>query len=242
MSQVKKIKADHSLIRQHILENPEIVTSDPDVLIALGKHFKQEFGENVIDLRDMAIKKAEKELNAMHERTKTFRHILTENYDGAIRIINFLSLLVEAEDHDHLFFLMLTKAPQTLDVDYLRFIQITGKSLPPPLVDTRNQTIKNMTQGKFSKFLGKDTAELYDNKIVLRSVVMGDPNVYGNVADDIQSEAIIDLSLDSHFDYTLTFLVLASTQPFKFEDGMETDLLEKLGIAFVRIVQSLLKK
>ena len=76
----------------------------------------------------------------------------------------------------------------------------------------------------------------------MRKVSRGNTNIYGNLASHVKSEAIIDLSLDSDHDFTLTFLILGSTLPDMFEDGMETDLLERFGSGFARIIELFLKK
>ena len=234
--------AQSDQIKQQILFNPKIITNDPEVLLAIGKNLKKDLGKNVVDLRDMAIRKAERQLNELKDQNQIFLEVLSENYDGSMRVIDFILLLIEAGTLEKVFHWLLTKVPKKIGVDYIRLVQLTGNSLPPPLVDIKSRSIKNLTESQFSSFLGDTAEELYKNKISLRTFSVGDDLIYGNVAEQVKSEAIIDLSMDSDLDFTLTFLILGSSNPNKFEPGMETELLEKLGLAFVKIVELFLKR
>ena len=195
------------------MADPGVILNDTELLLALSKHAKRDLGKDVIDLRDVAVRRLETQLNASKEQHQILLEVLSENFDSALRIINLMLVLLKSRDLDELFHKLLTKVPQAVDVDYVRFVQLTGKSSPPPLVDTTSLAIKNITHAKLEAYLGVQVQDIYDNKVSLRSIAGGDQNIYGNIADQVRSEAIIDLSMDSDFDFTLTFLVLGSTAP-----------------------------
>jgi len=229
-------------LKQKILSNPEIVLDDPEILLHLGKAQNPVLGDKVIDIRTVAINKLEKVLFETEEFNRVALQAANENFQGAISMLNAILILLEARNLDEFFHKVLTRVPKIINVDYVRFIQLTGNSSLPPLVDINSLAIKNLARDELNSYLGVEGKDLYDEGVAMRTVSRGDTNIYGNLARHVKSEAIIDLSLDSDHDFTLTFLVLGSTLPDMFEDGMETDLLERFGSGFTRIIELFLKK
>lgn len=229
-------------LKQKILSNPEIVLDDPEILLHLGKAQNPVLGDKVIDIRTVAINKLEKVLFETEEFNRIALQAANENFQGAISMLNAILILLEARNLDEFFHKVLTRVPKIINVDYVRFIQLTGNSSLPPLVDINSLAIKNLARDELNSYLGVEGKDLYDEGVAMRTVSRGDTNIYGNLARHVKSEAIIDLSLDSDHDFTLTFLVLGSTLPDMFEDGMETDLLERFGSGFTRIIELFLKK
>ena len=229
-------------LKQSILSNPDIILNDPEILLVLGKTQNPALGENVVDIRNVAINKLEKVLFETEEFNRVALQAASENFQGAISIFNAILVLLEARNLDEFFHKVLTRIPKIINVDYVRFVQLTGNSSPPPLVDINSLAIKNLTNSQLNKYLGFEGNELYDKGVVMRKVTKGNNNIYGNLAKHVKSEAIIDLSLDSDYDFTLTFLILGSSLPEMFDGGMETDLLERFGSGFARIIELFLKK
>ena len=229
-------------LKQKILSNPEIILDDPEILLHLGKTQNPELGDNVIDIRNVAINKLEKVLFETEEFNRVALQAASENFQGAISVLNAILVLLEARNLEEFFHKVLTRIPKIINVDYVRFIQLTGNSSLPPLVDINSLAVKNLTQDELNSYLSVEGKDLYDEGIAMRKVSRGNTNIYGNLASHVKSEAIIDLSLDSDHDFTLTFLILGSTLPDMFEDGMETDLLERFGSGFARIIELFLKK
>ncbi len=229
-------------LKQAILSNPDLILEDPEILLVLGKSQNTDLGKNVIDIRNVVINKLEKNLFETEEFNRVALQAARENFHGAISVFNAILVLLEARNLEEFFHKVLTRVPKIINVDYVRFVQLTGNSSPPPLVDVNSLAIKNLTHNQLNKYLAFEGKGLYEEGVVMRKVAMGDKNIYGNLAKHVKSEAIIDLSLDSDYDFTLTFLILGSTLPDMFDGGMETDLLERFGSGFARIVELFLKK
>ncbi len=242
MKPKSKRKISDQELKQLILANPDIILNDPDILLVLGKTQNPDLGENVVDIRNVAINKLEKCLFEAEEFNRVALQAASENFQGAISIFNAILVLLEARSLEEFFHKVLTRIPKLINVDYVRFVQLTGNSSLPPLVDVTSLAVKNLTNHELNRYLGFEGKDLYDDGVVMRRVSKGNSNIYGNLAKHVKSEAIIDLSLDSDHDFTLTFLILGSTLPDMFDVGMETDLLERFGTGFARIIELFLKK
>ena len=222
--------------RQKILENPDLILMDKELLLALLKDSDFPDEENLIDIRNVFLKKlGEKVEKLKSTNSKIIQHAY-ENQLGIKKIHKCCLKTIETKDIGALFEFLCLKATAILRVDVIKIvvsdITFPNSNIQNCILKSNEEIIKfaqkiGITKGKTVRL----TNVVNDKKIEAEKLISRE--------ESTKSEAIISLLVNSEF---LGFLFFESVDESTFSVDQSTDYLEFFAQVISKHLESLLYK
>lgn len=222
-------KPDEAL-RARILSDPHLILDDPGIIRVLVAACDADRGQNVVDLRGIALSQLEHRLTQLEG---THEEVLAAAYDNLAstnRIHRAVLTVLDAEDWSSFVALLDSEFRDVLNVAAVRLcleFEAPGgdTSSDPALVFlSPNRTDDYITGGR----------PMPRRVVTLRRVQKGQRTVYGSAEPDIRSEAVIRLDLGRGKGPAM--LALGSADSNQFAPSLKPDLLQFLGNVVERLV------
>ena len=224
-----------SLLRQKIIDRPDVILDDPDVMKALIAANETAMGANIVDLRGVAMDRLESRLDRLENTHRGVIAAAYENMAGTNQIQRAVLRLLEAPDFAAFMKAITGDVPDILRVQSLRMVLETRQNDGPArnALEQYNDTIALVAPGFVNIYLsqGRNAPASY---ILLRQVHRGSEQVFGTAAKFIRSEAA--LPLDMGPGRLPGMLVLGAEDPYLFTAQQGTELLSFFGNVFERMM------
>ncbi len=223
-------------LRSRILAEPERLLDDRDVMNALVAANDRSLGENIVDLRGIAMQRLESRLDRLEDTHRSVIAAAYENLAGTNQVHRAVLQLLEPSNFASFMASLGSEVAQTLRVDHVRLVletlQEDGDS--DPTLRRLGDVLMVMPRGFVANYLtnGRNGP---GRAVVLRSVTGLAADFYGPRADDIQSEALMKLDLGPG--RLPGMLVFASEDPNQFKSTHGTDLLAFFAGVFERTMR-----
>ena len=227
----------HDAVRAHILSDPHTVLEDQDVMRALISADTAALGANVVDLRSIALERLEARLNRLEE---THRSVIAAAYDnlaGTNQIHRAVLALLQQDEFPGFLELVSTQLAGMLKVDTLRLC------LETPVANAESEDALSLEFGEGVEFLAPGEIRHYltlgrnvtGRSVTLRPLQHKAGKIYGAVAPDLKSEALLLLDLGPG--NLPGMLALGSQDPGQFDPAQGSDLLDFFARVFERSLQ-----
>ena len=222
--------------RQKILENPDLILLDKELLLALLKDSDFPDEENLIDIRNVFLKKlGEKVEKLKSTNSKIIQHAY-ENQLGIKKIHKCCLKTIETKDIGALFEFLCLKATAILGVDVIKIVvsdnTFSNSNIQNCILKSNEEIIKFAQKKGISK--GKTvhlTNVVNDKKKEAEQLIARE--------ESTKSEAIISLLVNSEFK---GFLFFESVDESTFSVDQSTDYLEFFAQVISKHLESLLNK
>lgn len=220
-------------LRDRILAEPERLLEDRDVMNALVAANERAMGANIVDLRGIAMQRLESRLDRLEDTHRSVIAAAYENLAGTNQVHRAVLTLLEATNFESFIKALTGEVAQILRVDLVRLVletlQEDGDS--DPTLRRLGEVLQVAPAGFVGTYLtnGRNGP---GRQIVLRSATALSVNLYGDRAEDIQSEALMKLDLGPN--RLPGMLVFASEDPTQFKSTHGTDLLAFFAGVFER--------
>lgn len=229
------MKDEISALRNLILENPDVILEDRELMQKLISAGTVEDGRNVVDLRGRLVDRLEDRLDDLQETHRSVVAAAYENLAGTNQIHRAVMALLETEDFAAFLRVLNDDAPNILSVDMIRIALETpasaaGKSLGPK--GKLSDLILSLPPGGVDVYLGSRGPE---TTIVLRSCTEAAELLFEEEGAGLRSEAIMRLDLGEG--RRPGILVLGSEDPYKFHPDQASDLLNFFAGTFERMMR-----
>ena len=219
------------ILRDFITENPRIVLDAPDVMRALLATHDQTLGQNIVDLRSVAMRRLEAQLGKLE---KTNRSVIAAAYDnlaGTQQIHRALLKIMEPTDFGGFLTMIGTEMVDILRIDYACLILETQNQSPDPNLAPLGPVVKPAPSGFVADYLSQNLAA----KVILRRVTEPNVFVYPEAMGPMGSEACLQLDFGAG---TLPgLLILAAKDAEQFSHAQGTDLLTFFATIFERALR-----
>ena len=222
--------------RQKILENPDLILLDKELLLALLKDSDFPDEENLIDIRNVFLKKlGEKVEKLKSTNSKIIQHAY-ENQLGIKKIHKCCLKTIETKDIGALFEFLCLKATAILRVDVIKIVvsdnTFSNSNIQNCILKSNEEIIKfaqkiGITKGKTVRL----TNVINDKKKEPEQLIARE--------ESTKSEAIISLLVNSEFK---GFLFFESVDESTFSVDQSTDYLEFFAQVISKHLESLLYK
>ena len=223
-------------LRDRILAEPERLLEDRDVMNALVSANDRSLGANIIDLRGIAMQRLESRLDRLEDTHRSVIAAAYENLAGTNQVHRAVLALLEPTNFESFIKALTTEVAQTLRVDVVRLVletlQEDGSS--DPTLRRLGDVLQVAPAGFVATYLTNGRNGL-GRQIVLRSMTALAVNLYGDRAEDLQSEALMKLDLGPN--RLPGMLVFASEDPTQFKSTHGTDLLQFFAGVFERTMR-----
>jgi len=222
--------------RQKILENPDLILLDKELLLALLKDSDFPDEENLIDIRNVFLKKLGEKVEKLKSTNSQIIQHAYENQLGIKKIHKCCLKTIETRDIDALFKFLCLKATEILRVDVIKIVvsdnTFSNSNIQNCILKSNEEIIKfaqkiGITKGKTVRL----TNVVNDKKIEAEQLITRE--------ESTKSEAIISLLVNSEFK---GFLFFESVDQSTFSVDQSTDYLEFFAQVISKHLESLLYK
>lgn len=208
------------VLRQKIIEDPEVILEDQAVMKALVDANARSLGGNIVDLRGIAMDRLESRLDRLEDTHRSVIAAAYENLAGTNLIHQAVLMLLEPTD-----FPTFLKA---LSGDLLEAMRVSRMRL---ILESKDAGTENVGFEDVLSIVEPGAIEHYITAgrnmtirpVTLRQVSPASSDVYGDNADYIKSEALLKLDLGEG--RLPGLLVMGSEDPHQFRPNQGTDLL-----------------
>ncbi len=223
-------------VRTHVLDDPGVILKDPDVMRALVAACEHSSGDNVVDIRGIAMNQLEERLRSLENMHRSVLAAAYENIAGMHQVHGAVIKLLEPLTFEDLLSCLDAEVADMLRVGRIRLALESGGAGMNGLARIRHSALKNTQSGFIEDYLGKGKPV---RRVTLRRF-SGDPQtIYGQNANWVRSEACIVLDFGKARPRGM--LALASEEPLQFSSSQGTDLLDFLGSVTERAIRRWIK-
>ena len=224
-------------LRALILDNPNMILEDREVMQTLISAGAVGDGRNVVDLRGRLVDRLEDRLDDLEETHRSVVAAAYENLAGTNQVHRAVLALLEAPDFNTFLRVLAGDAMNILSIDMVKIALETpagaaGKALGPK-GDMAN-LILSLPPGAVDVYTGSRT-EGETRKVILRASTEAAELLFDEDGKGLRSEAVMRLDLGEG--KRPGVLVLGSEDPTKFHPEQATDLLTFFAGTFERMMR-----
>lgn len=223
---------DH--LRETILSDPDMVLSDQDVMRALVQANERRMGDNIVDLRGIAMERLERRLDRLEETHRSVIAAAWENLASTAQLHRAVLIALEATSFEGFLSALAGRLPQALGVEALRLILETHRTAAEPALQRYAGTVLPAEPGFIADYVGRGRAEP-PRAVTLRGLAPGEAGLHGPAGLRVRSEACLVLDLGPG--RLPGMLLLGSDDPQQFQSSHGTDLLGFFGAVFERAMR-----
>lgn len=219
-------------IRKRLLETPDVILEDADLMRALIEADGAPKRGNIVDLRGVAMDRLESRLSRLEKTHNTVIAAAYDNLSGTQQVHRAVLALFEHDDFEAFLHGLGTQVNDLLHVSTTRLVLESADGKANPSLDRVGEVVRVVDQGFVQRYMSPREA---DQRVILRQVPLGETALYGPKSDWVASEACIQVDLgEGRFP---AMLALASDDPRHFMPGQATDLLDFFGSVLGRVMR-----
>ncbi len=216
-------------LRVRILQEPDVILEDADVMRALIAANDRSMGGNIVDLRGVAMDRLEARLQRLEDTHKSVVAAAYENLAGMNQVHRAINAFLEP-----LTFEAFLKCLGNEVVDILRVgkVRLVLESQEAAEAGIKHEVLTVVAPGFVNEYMGQGRPV---RRVTLRRVDGNAGLVFGESASWVQSEACI--ALDFGANRLPGMLAFASDDGNHFSSNQGTDLLDFMGGVFERAMR-----
>ena len=223
-------------LRQRLIDQPDLILQDADLMRALTLAREAETGENVIDIRGRAMAALEERLTRLEAVHGAVISAAYENQTGMAVIHRAVLSLLEPQDFAGFIDVLATEVAPLLRVDTFHLLMESPDATEPD----PSATLILLSEGMVGALCRAGRRTPRGDDIILRKAAPESLALHGRVAAPIRSESIMPLDLGpGRFPAAL---LLGSSDPARFAPTQGTDLLRFFSQVFRLILLGWLRQ
>ncbi|ADO42890.1 DUF484 family protein [Ketogulonicigenium vulgare] len=217
--------------RARILADPAQLLEDQDIMRALVAANDKAMGQNVIDLRGIAMERLEERLDRLEDAHRSVIAAAYENLAGTNMIHRAALALLEPLDFNAFLHFLAHDLPGHLRLDNVQLVLEGADGAEGAIVGRIAPALVAAGPGFVDHYLTEGRSHS-PRPVTLRQIAYGIDALYGDKANHIQSEACLRLDLGEGRRPGL--VLLGSEDPHHFDPQHGTELLHFFGSVFER--------
>jgi uncharacterized protein len=221
-------------VRDTIIADPAVLLDDKDIMRALVAANEKSMGNNIVDLRGIAMQRLEARLDRLEDTHRSVIAAAYENLAGTNQVHRAITRLMDATKFEVFLADLGTDVAEILRVDALRLVIESTSSADDPAIQRLGDVLRVAEPGFIDSYLnrGRNVAA---RTVTLRQVQPETGAIYAEKANYIRSEACLKLDLGQG--RLPGLLVLGAEDPHQFSPQQGTDLLGFFGGVFERAMR-----
>lgn len=209
-------------LRDRLIAEPQVILDDPDLMQALIDAKESRMGENVVDLRGLAMERLEARLDRLED---THRSVIAAAYDnlaGMQQVHRAILRMLDPVEFEDFLRNLDGEVADILNVHCIRLVLETAQDEKGAALKQLGDVLSVAEPGFVEAYLtgGKSS---HSRQVTLRPIQPDNAAVYGEAAGSIKSEAA--LKLDFGHGRLPGLLVMGANDPQQFKPSQGTDLL-----------------
>ncbi|NNU79588.1 DUF484 family protein [Halovulum dunhuangense] len=235
---MNEVQKPVSAIRSQILQNPDMILGDRELMSALleadGGYSE---GRNIVDLRAKLVERLEERLNRLEATNRTVIAAAYENLAGTNQIHRAVLALLEPNSFRGFLAALGEEVAHILSIDAIRLGLESGSAIPGAHLGPKGPLsglVIALPRGGVEEYLS-DGDGRPARRVTLRRATAQADDLYGQNEALVQSEALLKLDLGQGKGAAL--LALGAEDPQRFTPDQGTDLLSFFAGAFERVLR-----
>ena len=218
-------------LRKRIIDQPDVILDDRDLMRALIAANERSMGGNIVDLRGIAMDRLEARLDRLEDTHRSVIAAAYENLAGTNQVHRAILRLLDPVDFEIFLRDLGGEVAEILGVDFMHLALETVQNDEDPAVSRLGSVLRVLPPG-FAQAYADNGRQAPRRQVTLRQISGGTPEIYGENADWVRSEAC--LQLDFGAGRLPGMLVMGSEDPHMFTPQQGTDLLAFFAGVFER--------
>lgn len=221
-------------LRDRLIEKPEVILEDREVMNALIGANDRQMGSNVVDLRGIAMERLEDRLDRLEDTHRSVIAAAYENLAGTNQVHRAILQMLDPITFEDFLNNLAGDVAATLRVDCVRLVLESVQDDHDPTLRKVGEVLHVAGPGFVGEYLaaGKNVPV---RPVVLRQCMPDMGGIFGEKAAYIRSEAL--MRLDFGPGRLPGMLVLGSEDPHQFKVTQGTDLLAFFAGIFERTMR-----
>ncbi|WP_395541108.1 DUF484 family protein [Neotabrizicola sp. sgz301269] len=221
-------------LRDRILSEPETLLEDRDVMNALVAANERAMGNNVVDLRGIAMQRLETRLERLEDTHRSVIAAAYENLAGTNLVHRAILQMLDPLSFEDFLKTLATDVAATLRVDCARLVLESKVEGDDPALRRLGDVLYVAEPGFISRYIsGGRNVPL--RPVTLRQTMPEGDALYGDRAGFIRSEALLRLDFGQR--RLPGMLVLGAEDPHHFKPTQGSDLLAFFAGVFERTMR-----
>jgi hypothetical protein len=221
-------------LRDRILSQPETLLEDRDVMNALVAANERAMGNNIIDLRGIAMQRLETRLERLEDTHRSVIAAAYENLAGTNQVHRAILQMLDPLSFEDFLKTLATDVAATLRVDCVRLVLESKVEGDDPALRRLGDVLYVAEPGFVATYVSSGR-NVPLRPVTLRQVMPEGDALYGGRAGYVRSEAL--LRLDFGRGRLPGMLVLGAEDPHHFKPTQGSDLLAFFAGVFERTMR-----
>ncbi|WP_424987704.1 DUF484 family protein [Microbulbifer sp. S227A] len=221
-------------LRDAIIAKPDAILDDQAVMQALIAADDRSKGDNIIDLRGVAMERLEARLDRLEDTHRSVIEAAYENLSSTNQVHRAILRMLDATEFETFLRDLGGPVASILRVEAITLVLETTQGDHDTGGQHINGTLTLAGPGFVDSYLARGRRGA-PRQVSLRAVTEPDPRVYGDKAHDIRSEAC--MKLDFGPDKLPGLLVMGAAEPTHFAPQQATDILAFFTGVFERTMR-----
>ena len=223
--------------RARVIEDPELVLEDRDLMRALISANDRQMGGNIVDMRGIAMERLQNRLDRLEDTHRSVIAAAYENLAGTNQVHRAILAMLDQSDFTAFLQALGTDVAGILRVDRVRLVLESTEATESdaPRVQKLEDVLTVVAPGFVQDYVtgGRDVPT---KTVTLRQVGGSSYRIFGDEAASwIMSEALLRLDLGEG--RLPGLLVMGSEDPHQFRPAQGTDLLTFFAAVFERLMR-----
>ncbi|MFP7674240.1 DUF484 family protein [Marivita sp. S0852] len=209
-------------LREKIMTRPDVILEDQDLMRALIAANERAMGGNIVDLRGIAMDRLEARLDRLEDTHRSVIAAAYENLAGTNQVHRAILRMLDPVEFEPFLKDLGGDVAEILRVDVIKLVLESVQNDEDPAIKRLGSVLSVAAPGFIDAYLngGRDVPA---RQVTLRQIETGRPDIYGEKADWIRSEACLKLDFGSG--RLPGLLVMGAEDPHQFTPQKGTDLL-----------------
>jgi uncharacterized protein YigA (DUF484 family) len=221
-------------LREKIIAQPDFILEDQDLMRALIAANERSMGNNIVDLRGIAMDRLEARLERLEDTHRSVIAAAYENLAGTNQVHRAILRMLDPVDFEVFLRDLGGDVATILRVDCIRLVLESVQNDEDPAVKRLGDVLSVAEPGFIEHYLTTGRSGPL-RQVTLRQLHEGDARIYGRDAEFVRSEAC--LLLDFGENRLPGLLVMGAEDPHQFSPQQGTDLLSFFAGVFERAMR-----
>ncbi|PWE32157.1 DUF484 domain-containing protein [Maritimibacter sp. 55A14] len=223
--------------RDQIIADPDMVLEDPEVMKALIAANEKHLGNNIVDLRGIAMERLEARLDRLEDTHRSVIAAAYENLAGTNQVHRAILTMLDPVEFEAFIANLAGNVAETLCVEKVRLVLESAhldSDETRPVERSLGDVVALVPPGWTAEYASSGRTPS-TRQVTLRQVSAASAELYGDKAGWVGSEAL--LRLDFGEGRLPGMLVMGAEDPHQFRSNQGTDLLTFFGGVFERVMR-----
>ncbi len=221
-------------LRTKIINDPDVILEDRDLMRALITANERAMGANIVDLRGVAMERLERRLDRLEDTHRSVIAAAYENLAGTNQIHRAVLRMLDPVDFEAFLTNLGTEVADILRVDSVRLVLETVQDAQDPALRRLGDVLCVAEPGFVHDYMRAGKGGQV-RPVVLRQVLPQSESIYGEASTWIRSEALMRLDLGEG--RLPGMLAMGAEDPHQFKPSQGTDLLGFFAGVFERAMR-----